>query len=128
MRFISRVKMNVFVVGLNPVNVFGFEKNDAPVRFNNESVEKTRLLFDVFQQGGDLSLFRLVLPLIGEFFPSVFHRFLETRLVERLEQVIERVNLESANRVLLVGGNKNDDRQIFNAQVSIIVKPSISGI
>jgi hypothetical protein len=42
-----------------------------------------------------------------------FERLLETLLIERLEQVVERVHLKGAHRVMIIGRHEDDVRHPF---------------
>ena len=46
-----------------------------------------------------------------------FERLLEARLVERLEEEVERVNLERADRVRVVRGHEDDGRHVVAVEV-----------
>ena len=77
------------------------------------------------KQGEQLPSERRGLPL-RELFARVRERRLESLRAERLEQVVERVNLERAQRVLVERRDEDDGRHPVGPSARATSKPSIS--
>src|SRR2546423_399069 len=91
MRLRADVQTNVIVRGFDPLNVVDFQKQDASRILNCNALrvcracgESAHLLFRAYESA------------------------LESRVVERLENVVERTRFEGSQRVLIVCGNKDD--------------------
>src|SRR5687768_14144830 len=108
--------MYVLAVGLDPVELRSFEEDDPPFRFDYETFQIGTLLSDGLEQSGDLLLVIVSLAAVSKFLVNSRHGLIETKLVERLQQVIERCGFECPNSVLLVRGNKDDLRQSGRAK------------
>src|SRR5205085_7933374 len=81
-RSFAGVKMNVFIVRLEPVDFPGLKKSDPSVGANDNAIQILLLGANAIEQRAYLELF-LFMMLGMETFLGVFQRGLEPHLVER---------------------------------------------
>jgi hypothetical protein len=132
-RAAADVELDVVVVGLDPVNVRGVDEDDPAAGLHHEAREvaalsggrrSRRLFFSarVAAQEGAKAL--------GQS-PRLFHldvrlgareRLPEPVVVERLQEVVERVHLERLERVGVVGGDEDDGTSGSSASKFLIVR------
>jgi hypothetical protein len=110
MDLIAGVQLHVVVGRLDPVDRVGRHEHRAVSLAHHEAAHERpdgllALLEQVEQALLDRSRAVRAKVLLGP--PQ---RRAEAVVVERLEQVVERVHLEGAQRVLVVGGDEHDDR------------------
>src|SRR2546423_2086041 len=108
----ASVKMNVFVIRFYPINLPGVKKGDATIRANNDAIQVFLLGPDTFEKRSYLEAL-VFFALRMEAFFRILERGLEPDLIERLEQVIERMKLEGPDRIRFIGCRKNDFRQVI---------------
>src|SRR2546423_4422101 len=106
------VKMNVFVIGFYPIDFAGLKKGDTSIRANNDAIQVFLLSPDAFEERSYLQAFVFFVLRMEAFF-GILERGLEPNLVERFEQVIERMKLEGPDRVRFIGCRKNNFRQVI---------------
>src|SRR5436190_20306920 len=93
----SGVKMNVFVIRFYPINLPGVKKGDATIRANNDAIQVFVLGPDTFEKCSYLEALVFFVLRMEAFF-RILKRGLETDLIERLKQVIQRMKLEGPDR------------------------------
>src|SRR6266480_2528398 len=113
----ARMDLDVVALRFDPVDVLDAEDGHATARLDRETLQvltvagDRRLPRDSVQQGGepvaqrsDLALAHLLL--------GVRHRPAESLVVEGLEQIEQRVDLERPEGVLVVGGDEDHHREL----------------
>ena len=96
---------------LDPVDVVGAEEEHAAARLDDQAIQLRRFRLDVVDEREQPA------PEVAgasafELGARMRERLLETIAAERLEQVVERVHFERAQRVLVVGGDEDDRRHL----------------
>src|SRR5262245_18798846 len=108
-RLFSEVDADVIALGLDPVNLVGLEHEDPVVVFDDQTVEVLRLVLDFGEQAEDPPV-----HVVAVFFSKPLFRPpqspREPRAVERLEQVIYSLRVESLHGVLLVSRDEDEQR------------------
>ena len=106
---LADVKADVVPRGLDPVDLFGAQEEQPPGRLDDEPLEVALGCLQVLEQGEQpLARRRRASGLHGLARPV--QGLLEALLVEGLEQVVHRVDLEGLEGVLVVGRDEDDDR------------------
>ena len=125
---LAEVQPHVVAGRLDPVDLVGAQEEDAAAGLHDQAIELRRLGLDVVDEreqaaaeiAGAAALERLA---------RVLQRLAEALLAERLQQVVERVHLEGAQRVLVVGGDEDHRRHPLGAdRPGSRSKPSMPGI
>src|SRR5579859_7674253 len=109
MRVAAAVYFDVIAGGLHPVDVLGPQKEDAASRLHDEAVGVMTLLLQRFQERQD-ALVERRRRRATQLRPGAIERRLEARLVERLEQKVQRMHLEGAEGMAIVGGHEDHRR------------------
>src|SRR5262249_1660169 len=113
MRFLAHVQLHVVGRGLDPVNLIHAQKENAPARLAHQSFERLRPGFEIGQQRGQFLVSRPS-SLTGDLMFGSLQSLVEPLAVERLEQVIERVDFKGAQRILIVGRDEDDHRSLLD--------------
>ena len=100
MRLLADVQAHVVARGLTPVDVGGADEVDAAARLDDQPIDARLAAADFGNHGEELAAEAGRLPL-RELVARVRERRLEALGAEGLEQVVERVDLEGAQRVLV---------------------------
>src|SRR5207247_6186985 len=104
------MQADVIALRLDSVNLVGLKKQAAPGIADRQPVPRSSPVVQLFQQrdescltgrGGALSELR----------PSVPDRLAQPIILERLEQIVERVDFKGADGVLIKSGHEDDQRQ-----------------
>ncbi len=102
------------VAGLNPVDLVGIEEEDLSVHLDADPVLRAIELSDVLQERAQLRRYarwrRLLQPFLG-----AVQRLVEPHVIDGLEQIIERAELERGNRVIVEGGDEDDGWHLIGA-------------
>src|SRR4051812_47079934 len=99
---------NEIVAGcFDMIDFLGFEEQDAVGRFDQDARAASGAAAQSGEQAGQVRL-DTGLGSRLELFTSPLQGFLKAGLFEGLEEVVQRVDFESADGVLVVGGGEND--------------------
>ena len=110
-RSLSDVEAGVVVGGFDPIDLGGSQERDLTGALDGEAIELSRVIFAEFDF--------LLCAVEGE---------IEARVVEGLQEVVERSGFEGAQCVLIVGGDEDDGGGTSLPRSSSTSKPSHSGI
>jgi hypothetical protein len=100
------VQIDVVLRRFDPVDVGGVEKED-PSRLAHDEPRERRIGTRGFPHMRGIRR-----AAAARDAHRAFDRRVEALLVERLEQVVERVHFERAQRVLVIGGSEDHERQL----------------
>ncbi len=100
MRLFADVQAHIIARGFTPVDVGGADEVDAAAGLDDQPIDAGLAAADFRNQGEQLPAEAGRLPL-RELVAGVRERRLEALGTEGLEQVVERVDLEGAQRVLV---------------------------
>ena len=93
------VQAHVVPRGFDPVDLLGAQEEDAAAGLHDQAVDARRLGLDVVDEREQTAA-EVAGALALQFLPRVLQRLAEALLAERLQQVVERVDLEGPKRVL----------------------------
>ena len=112
------VQLDVVAGRLDPVDLVGAHEEDAAARLDDEAIERAAAPASDpgrARAGGARGRRSRALELL----PRARERLAEALAIERLQQVVERVHVERAQRVLVVGGDEDDERQLAPAPTRV---------
>ena len=100
---------------LDPVDLVGPEEEQPAARLDDEPVGLGLVAAQVLDEREQPAA--EVAGLVAlDMAPRALQRLVEALAVERLEQVVERPDLERLERVLVVGGDEDDERHPVGAR------------
>ncbi len=85
------------------------DEEDAAAGLDDESFEPLCVRLEILHELEEAPL-EIAIRLTLEILPGAYERFVEALAVERLQQVVERVDVEGAQRVVIERRHKHDER------------------
>ena len=115
MRVGADVQLDVVAGRLDPVDLVGAHEEDAAARLDDEAIDAR--LAPASDPGRARCRRRSRSPPVAalELLARARERLPEPLAIERLEQVVERVHVERAQRVAIVGGDEDHERHPVGA-------------
>src|ERR1041384_5915240 len=113
--FLSGVKPYVIPFRFKPVNLFGLHEKYMPVHLDYQTLEMNWFGLYVFDRSEDSFAHRIAL-FACKLILHPFERLVETFLIERLQKVVECIDLKSAHGVLIVRGYEYDCWRLFRRE------------
>src|SRR5271157_1853522 len=105
---LAHVQLHIIGAGFEPIHVIDMQELNSPGGPNHDPPQ-------VFVRGSDLldegsKPFVNFIPMLARNLDSSpLHDLLEAGTIERLEEIVERLSLKGAQRILIVGSYKNHD-------------------
>src|SRR5712692_1715660 len=110
-RLFAHVKTHVLALGLNPVDLFGFEKEGPTAGFDQKPLNLIGPCLQLFKQHKCLPI-KIAPTLCCQSGLRAGQRLFEPRPIERLYKTVDSRDLESSQRVLIVSGYEDHKRQL----------------
>ena len=107
--FAAAVQADVVIGGLDPVDLFKLDEDDAAVVAHGDAVGGALVLREALHQFEE-SRIGAPRPLLAQAHFGALQRVEEAAPVERFQQIIERVHFEGADRVVFISGGEDDQR------------------
>src|SRR4051812_37675086 len=113
-RVVADVELDVVAGSLDPVDFAGADEEDPAARLDDEAIGLGLGRPQVADNGGEAPL-DLAVAVAIDLLAGARQRLAEALAVERLQQVVERVHVEGAQRVAVVGGDEDHERHLVDA-------------
>jgi hypothetical protein len=110
------VQPHVVAGGVHPVDLVGPDEKDAAAGLDDDAVGRLSGFGLQILHHRQQPLAEIAGTLPFQALARALQRAQEPRPVERLQQVVERMDLEGAQRVLVVGGREDDHRQALRRE------------
>ena len=104
------MQADVIALRLDPVNLVGLKKNDAAGIPDCQPVPRLSPVVQLFQQRNEACLIGSV-GALSELRPGVPDRLAQAVILERLEQIVERVDFKGADGVSIESRHEHDQGQ-----------------
>ena len=99
---------------VDPIDLVGAKEEQAASRLYDQAIGARLIAAQVLDQGQQAAP-QIAALIALDLFARALQRVGEPLAVERFEQVVERADLECAQRVLIVGGDEDDQRHALAA-------------
>src|SRR6516162_3830162 len=110
MGFITHVQQRVVGCRLDPVDLAGLDNDDSVGALDDEARGVSLRRPELTEQGENATV-RLAPAASLKMFARALNSSFEASCLERLQQIVQRMNLEGLKRVLIVGRRKNQNRK-----------------